>query len=223
MTLTDESAEKKGPGRPPVLSPSDRRRRILDAAEAAFTAKGYGETSMDDIARACGMSKKTLYAVFADKAELFASLIADTDASPMAAYRQRDALTDTLADSRAELTRILTGLVDFILMPRQVAMTRLAIRETLHAPELSQQFFAAGLDRGESYLRDALPRVFPDWDARSIQPLLPVIVSAALGGLQLRALVEPGRMPDRRARRRNIALCVTMVWPLLSRPPRAAD
>ncbi|WP_189614830.1 TetR/AcrR family transcriptional regulator [Pigmentiphaga litoralis] len=202
-----------------MLSASDRRRRILDAAEALFTAKGYGDTSMDDIAKACGMSKKTLYAVFADKATLFSSLIADNEAFPILAYEGGQAVADT----RAALTDVLSGLVDFILMPRQVAMTRLAICETLHAPELSQQFFTAALDRGEGYLRDALTRVFPAWNARTIQPLLPIIVGAALGGLQLRALVEPGKLPDRRTRRRNIALCVAMVWPLLSRPPGAAD
>ncbi|WP_420226973.1 TetR/AcrR family transcriptional regulator [Pigmentiphaga litoralis] len=160
-----------------MLSAADRRRRILDAAEALFTAKGYGDTSMDDIARACGMSKKTLYAVFADKASLFSSLIADNDAFPILAYQG----SDTIADTRAALTDVLSGLVDFILMPRQVSMTRLAICETLHAPELSQQFFTAALDRGESYLREALTRVFPAWNARTIQPLLPIIVGAALG------------------------------------------
>jgi len=219
MTQDTDTTEKKGPGRPPVLSATDRRRRILDAAEALFTAKGYGDTSMDDIARACGMSKKTLYAVFADKATLFSSLIADNEAFPILAYEGGK----TVADTRAALTDVLTGLVDFILMPRQVSMTRLAICETLHAPELSQQFFTAALDRGESYLRDALTHFFPAWNARTIQPLLPIMVGAALGGLQLRALVEPGKLPDRRTRRRNIATCVAMVWPLLSRPPGAAD
>lgn len=45
--------------------------RILDAATHAFLAEGYEATSIDAIATSAGISKKTFYARFASKADLF--------------------------------------------------------------------------------------------------------------------------------------------------------
>ncbi len=54
-----------------------RRRQILDAALQAFIEKGgYDKTSMDDIVRASGLSKGTLYWHFENKQELFAAVVA---------------------------------------------------------------------------------------------------------------------------------------------------
>jgi AcrR family transcriptional regulator len=47
---------------------------ILDKSEELFVEHGYGETSMDMIARACDVSKPTLYNYFESKHELFDQL-----------------------------------------------------------------------------------------------------------------------------------------------------
>ena len=47
---------------------------ILDRSEELFIAKGYQKTSMDMIARACGLSKPTLYNYFRGKHEIFTRL-----------------------------------------------------------------------------------------------------------------------------------------------------
>lgn len=47
----------------------------MDAAISCFAEKGYYETSMDDIVRAAGLSKGSLYWHFASKRDLFRSLI----------------------------------------------------------------------------------------------------------------------------------------------------
>jgi AcrR family transcriptional regulator len=53
-------------------SPKDERRKeILDAAFAEFTAKGYAGASMAAIARRAQASKETLYAWFENKETLF--------------------------------------------------------------------------------------------------------------------------------------------------------
>lgn len=43
---------------------------ILDAAERAFSEKGYERTSMDDIARTASLSRALLYVYFKDKAAI---------------------------------------------------------------------------------------------------------------------------------------------------------
>jgi len=48
---------------------------ILDRAQARFDRFGYQKTTMDEISRDCGISKRTLYAHFRDKENLFYCLI----------------------------------------------------------------------------------------------------------------------------------------------------
>lgn len=45
--------------------------RILDAAEECFSRYGFGKTSMEDIARAAGLSRRSVYRHFPDKTALF--------------------------------------------------------------------------------------------------------------------------------------------------------
>jgi AcrR family transcriptional regulator len=48
--------------------------RILEAAQEAFSEKGYDMTTMEDIAQRIGVSKGALYSYFPSKRELFRSL-----------------------------------------------------------------------------------------------------------------------------------------------------
>lgn len=52
----------------------ERRNRILAAAERLFLSNGLRGTSMEAIAREAGVAKPTLYAYFADKDLVFATL-----------------------------------------------------------------------------------------------------------------------------------------------------
>lgn len=51
-----------------------RRRRILDAAASLLVKQGLHETSMDDVARAAGVAKGTVYIYFPSRSELLAAL-----------------------------------------------------------------------------------------------------------------------------------------------------
>ena len=57
-------------------SKEERRNEILSAALEVFIEKGYNKASMDDIVRASGLSKGTLYWYFKNKEALFVDLIA---------------------------------------------------------------------------------------------------------------------------------------------------
>jgi len=52
-------------------TPPDKRGTILSAAFDVFINYGFRKTSMDDIARAAGMSRPALYQVFRNKTEIF--------------------------------------------------------------------------------------------------------------------------------------------------------
>ena len=52
------------PGATPAEDESAKQRQIIDGARAVFLAKGFDAASMNDIARAAGVSKGTLYVYF---------------------------------------------------------------------------------------------------------------------------------------------------------------
>jgi AcrR family transcriptional regulator len=51
------------------------RDRLLDAAERAFAAEGFGGASLDRIAEAAGFTRGAVYSNFADKADLFVAVL----------------------------------------------------------------------------------------------------------------------------------------------------
>jgi TetR/AcrR family transcriptional repressor of uid operon len=53
----------------------ERKRQILEAAEACFTVQGFHQTTMDDIARKAGISPALIYRYFTSKEELIEAMI----------------------------------------------------------------------------------------------------------------------------------------------------
>lgn len=64
------------------------RTLILDAADAAFREKGFAATSVEEIAIQAGLTRKTVYNLFASKDDIASQLIARVEASD-APYRDR--------------------------------------------------------------------------------------------------------------------------------------
>ena len=62
------------PSRPEADAISDRRARILDAAERCFVRSGFHRTTMQDVAAEAGMSPGNLYRYFASKEAMVVGL-----------------------------------------------------------------------------------------------------------------------------------------------------
>lgn len=69
------TGEKGRRGRPKVKSDEQRVAEIARQARDLFIANGYAEVTMDDIAASCRVSKRTLYSLFKNKADVFATII----------------------------------------------------------------------------------------------------------------------------------------------------
>lgn len=68
---------------------TDRSRiLILDAADAAFREKGFAVASVEEIAMRAGLTRKTVYNLFASKDDIASQLIARVEAND-APYRDR--------------------------------------------------------------------------------------------------------------------------------------
>ena len=66
-------------------TPNEERRRtsiagVLQAARTLFVTHGYEATSIDQIARAAGLTKGAVYFYFRDKAALLLALLDDSEA-----------------------------------------------------------------------------------------------------------------------------------------------
>ena len=59
------------------LPAAERREQLLDVAMTAFAANGYHGTSMNDVAKAAGITKPVLYQHFASKRDLYVELVDD--------------------------------------------------------------------------------------------------------------------------------------------------
>src|ERR1700722_13347074 len=70
----DKKAARRG-GRPSKKDAELIQDKILDAAAASFFTEGYGATSIESIARRAGISKRTFYHRFEDKAEVFRAVV----------------------------------------------------------------------------------------------------------------------------------------------------
>src|SRR5579864_4561181 len=110
-------------GRPPAGSEVARRRALLDAAEKLFMEQGFGDSSLDAIAKAAGISKKTIYCFFETKEELFEAVMKDhIDRSPL------PMLDENLADAASVEQALIDNLIEAArvrLVPFAVNMFRL--------------------------------------------------------------------------------------------------
>ncbi|HXJ01672.1 MAG TPA: TetR/AcrR family transcriptional regulator [Micropepsaceae bacterium] len=183
-------------GRPCQIAEPERRQLLLDAAESMFLELGYGTASMDDIARRAGMSKKTLYRLFETKESLFAAVIA-----------ARRAVLDTMiagtacadGDTPDEVLRSFLGKVArFVLAPRQAALYRLVIAESLRTPELAHAFYDEGPCKVRAVLEQWLTRQHQSGvlHVADAQRDAGMVCSMVIAELQMRLLVGELRAPD---------------------------
>jgi AcrR family transcriptional regulator len=163
------------------LTAGERRGAIQSSALEVFAERGYHTTSIDDIARAAGISKALIYEHFASKQELHADLL-EVQASEL--YRRVASAVEAVeAESgSARLTAGLAAYLSFVEERRDA--WRVLFRETVD-PES-----AAALDRVSAQIRalvaaliaqdpGATPRneAHPETD-RGIQQLAQMLVGA---------------------------------------------
>ncbi len=95
------------------LDPDERHEQILRAALDAFHTKGYGQTSVRDLAESVGMSIAGMYHYFATKEDLLFAII-DTSVNRLltALTAARDSATDPEARLRAMLAATIRIVVE---------------------------------------------------------------------------------------------------------------
>jgi TetR/AcrR family transcriptional repressor of mexJK operon len=141
-------------GRPTAEAAAVLEITILNNATAAFLADGYAATTIEAIARACGVAKRTIYARWSGKRTLFRAVLERLMAkwlSTAGDWDEADSLESAL-DGASE--RILS----IALTPEAVALHRLLIAESARFPELPLMLQQAGAAEGTARIAALLDR-----------------------------------------------------------------
>jgi len=121
-------------GRPTADERRLRESEILTAALDVFLRCGYGASTLDELAAAAQVTKRTLYAYYGDKAGLFAAMVRD-----LATGVSLDAATD-----RDTLETLAARIVRRLHSDELVALHQLVIGESARFPELAVILHSGG-------------------------------------------------------------------------------
>jgi TetR/AcrR family transcriptional repressor of mexJK operon len=135
------------------------RAAVVDAARSLFLRKGYAGTTMEEIAAAAGLTKRTVYNNYGDKDALFTQIVADVLAYAETFARglhEEFTVGITAANVRATLDDLGRRLALGIVRPEVIALRQLLIGEARAFPGLGAEYF----DRAPGQVIEALASGF---------------------------------------------------------------
>jgi AcrR family transcriptional regulator len=183
-------------GRPTA---DERRRRegeILDAALGVFLRTGYGSSTVDELAATAQVTKRTLYAYFGDKAEVFAAMVRH-----LAAAVSLDAASD-----RDTLETLAARIVSRVHSDELVGLHQLVIAESTRFPELALVLHGDGDARHIARLAEHIRAE----RGPASEPLAEPLFSLLLGEQHRRRLlgIDPPPTPAQAAAHADAALAL---------------
>jgi AcrR family transcriptional regulator len=183
-----QSKEEPGVSDAPTIERTPKCAQVLEGARKVFMEHGYEGASVDEIARAAGTSKATLYSYFPDKRQLFEAVVR-TQCS-----RQGQVICSAAASGEsveATLQRLATSFVAFVFSPGAQEMFRVCIAESGRFPEIGTSFYAAGPARAHARLVDFFQEASANGTLDIDDPAIAADQFTALckAGLFLRALL----------------------------------
>jgi TetR/AcrR family transcriptional repressor of mexJK operon len=131
-------------GRPTGAERLRRREEILDAAVRLFLEHGFGGVTLDQLAAAAQVTKRTIYTYFGDKGEVFDAAV----------RRLNEQVLHPGAPADRELRETAIRLVRTLHADTAIGLQRLVIAEARQFPVLASGFYANGPQRYIEALTD---------------------------------------------------------------------
>lgn len=178
----------KHPARPPRWrrQPEVRPQQILEAAFRVFGTRGLHQATLDDVARAAGITKGTIYLYFPDKAALF---------SAMLKARVNDLLPPMepsnggRAPSTHRRLQTLAGrLYRFFQSPAYLAMYRTMVGEASQFPEAAALLYREGILPANRRLAEVIQQGIAAGEFRKVDPV--IAARAFVGMFQIFAVSQ---------------------------------
>jgi len=131
------------------------RDRLLDTALKLFLEYGYGNLSLETIAREGRVSMRTIYSQFGGKAGLFGAVIKRCSDPFVTVLSEESDMEDRPEEALVAFARqFLHG----ITRPDAVRIRAILIGEALHFPDLALQFYEQGPQRTLGHLAQFFAR-----------------------------------------------------------------
>ena len=129
---------------------SGSREAIVDAAERLFLEKGFGSVSMEDLADAAGVARRTLYNQFASKEELFREMLLRVS------HQLEDALPpgiETQGNAEDVLRMIARAILELHKRPGYLGFLRMVVADSSQFPWIGEAFAAVMDPQTERFVR----------------------------------------------------------------------
>lgn len=125
-----------------LSAPGDEKMKaIVTAARTTFLSRGFDGASMDQIALAAGVSKRTVYNRFRSKEELFGATIEETCRNLVPVNVDDIEASLPPAEFIRELSR---RFLEGILQPEAISLRRIAAFEAGRTPAIGQSYLEHG-------------------------------------------------------------------------------
>ncbi len=165
--------KRRGSGRLSTEDAAKLESRLLGAAMTLFSKQGYGGTTMNAIAARAGASTKTVYARYANKAEMLLAVVRMMIDRIVSTHSDGGAAEPKDVEPRIFLVT-LGCQVTKLLLTEGVGLNRLALAEAHRHPELAG-FYKAAIGHGISLIAGALIQ----WRSAGLLPRMDDPLAAA--------------------------------------------
>jgi TetR/AcrR family transcriptional repressor of mexJK operon len=147
-------------GRPTAAQADARHLELLDTALTLFLEHGYEQTTVEGIAAAVGMTKRTLYARYPEKSALFRAAVSRAIDRSVTARATLESLDES--DLEATLIAVARARVAHAMTPEGLRLQRIINAESYRFPDI----FTWSFERATRPVTDHLEAVFARATAR---------------------------------------------------------
>ena len=138
--------------RKPLLTKphGDSREAIVAGAERLFLHRGFGAVSMDELAEAAGVARRTLYNQFASKEDIFREMLGRVSRQLEDAFPPG---LETTGDAEHVLRQIAQIILDLHKSPEYLGFLRMVVADARQFPWIAKEFAAVMDPQTERLIR----------------------------------------------------------------------
>lgn len=150
--------------------PDERPQQILEAAFHVFGKRGLHRATLDDVARAAGITKGTIYLYFPSKAGLFAAMLKDRITAVIPTVDAPDGAAAPSLEGR--LAAVGRDLYRFFSSPGYLSMFRTVVSEAAQFPEVAAEVYREGVLTANRRLAAVIEAGVRTGACRSADPMI---------------------------------------------------
>lgn len=147
---------KRKLGRPKQGTEQERIGELLDTALEIFLRMGYADTSIAKIAAEAGVSTRTIYSLYTNKADLMVAAVSRMVERDLLEFNKVLQLTDSSPEKT--LTSLCQIILERVTSDKLIALYRMGVAEGFRFPELAKKMQSSGPKRVEITIAEYLDK-----------------------------------------------------------------